>query len=152
MTVLSINGTSTRIDVLQSKGAPLPFGTTLDAVGAGPNLLTDGAVAIPIHDQNFANVYEHSANTGFGLRNHTHREAVFLTTDGHDGCAKNDTTCGTNAFTLAYLMRDVFQVDTAMGMDQGGSTTMWIEGDGVVSNSGGAPRPIFSGLFLASKI
>ena len=153
ITVLSINGTETRIDVLPSKGAPLPFGTTLDAIGAGPNLVTKSTIAIPPHDQNFANVYEHSANTGFGLRTtNALREAVFLTTDGNDGCKKTDPTCGTNAFTLAYLMRDQFKVDTAMGMDQGGSTTMWVQGAGVVSNPGaGDARPIFSGLFLAKK-
>ena len=83
------------------------------------------------------------------------REAVFVTTDGHDGCNKTDPTCGTNAFTLAHLMRDAFNVTDAMGMDQGGSTTMWVDGqgtNGIVSQSGGDPRPIFSGLFLAAQV
>jgi hypothetical protein len=34
-------------------------------------------------------------------------------------------------------------------MDQGGSTTMWVKGLGIVSKSGGGPRPIFAGLFVA---
>jgi hypothetical protein len=115
--------------------------------------VTRGEIAIPPHDQNFANVYEHSANTGVGFRTSSSgtREVVMVTTDGHDNCDKADTTCGTNAFTLAHLMRDAFDVDTAMGMDQGGSTTMWVDGKGVVSNSGGGARPIFSGLFLVER-
>ena len=151
--VLSVNGTNSRIDVLTERGAPPPFGVKFDAIGAGPNLITKGNIAIPPHDQNFANVYEHSANTGVGFRTtSTTREVVMVTTDGHDGCKMDDTTCGVNAFTLAYLMRDAFQCDAAMGMDQGGSTTMWVNGKGVVSNLGGGARPIYSGLFLVEKI
>ena len=154
VTMLSINGTKTSIDVLQGKGSSLPYGLELDAIGAGPNLITNSIIAIPPHDQNFANIYEHSANTGFGLRSSDEegrQQAVFLTTDGGDGCKNNDVTCGTNAFTLAYLMRDEFGVDAAMGMDQGGSTTMWLNGSGIVSNGGGSGRAIFSGLFLSVK-
>ena len=36
-------------------------------------------------------------------------------------------------------------------MDQGGSTTMWVKGqgaDGIVSHAGGGTRNINSGLFL----
>jgi hypothetical protein len=154
--MLSVNGTASRIDVLQHRGDAPPFGTRLDAIGAGPNLVTAGDIAVPPHDQNIANVYEHSANTGVGFRTVPgspegtwRREVVMATTDGHDGCKNDDTTCGVNAFTLAYLLRDAFGVDAAMGMDQGGSTTMWVDGRGVVSNpGGGAGRPIFSGLFL----
>ena len=150
--VLSVNGTNSRIDVLLKRGDPPPFGIQFDAIGAGPNLITKSNIAIPPHDQNFANVYEHSANTGVGFRTTFQtREVVMITTDGHDGCKINDTTCGMNAFTLAYLMRDAFQCDSAMGMDQGGSTTMWIHGKGVVSNLGSSARPIFSGLFLVEK-
>jgi hypothetical protein len=39
------------------------------------------------------------------------------------------------------------------GMDQGGSTTMWVQGFGIVSNSDttspdASPRPLFDGLFI----
>ena len=71
-----------------------------------------------------------------------------MTTDGYDGCSGLDASCGTNAFTLAYLMKDFFGVQAAMGLDQGGSTTMWVQGAGVVSNPGQGVRDVFSGLFV----
>ena len=37
-------------------------------------------------------------------------EAVLVTTDGFDGCPLLNATCGTNAFTLAYLFKDYFNV------------------------------------------
>ena len=43
-----------------------------------------------------------------------------VTFDGADSCVFFDPTCGTNAFTMAYFMRDYLRVHTAMGMDQGG--------------------------------
>lgn len=92
------------------------------------------------------NILEHSANTAVGLlRNGT---ALLVTTDGFDGCSGFDPTCGANAFTLAYLMKDYFNVSSAMGMDQGGSTTMWVQGRGYVSNPGQGVRDIFSALFV----
>lgn len=52
--VLSINGTSSRIDVLH-RGDPAPAGTALDAIGAGPNLVSTNAsgtfVNIPKDDE-----------------------------------------------------------------------------------------------------
>jgi exopolysaccharide biosynthesis protein len=74
--------------------------------------------------------------------------ALLVTVDGFDGCSGLDATCGTNAFTLAYLMKDLFGVASAMGMDQGGSTTRFVRGAGVVTNPGQGVRAIFSGLFV----
>ena len=78
--------------------------------------------------------------------------AQFLATfDGYDGCPEADSTCGTNAYTLGYFFKDYLGVAHAMGMDQGGSTTMWLSGGrGVVSKSStdGGVRPVFNGLFL----
>ena len=47
-----------------------------------------------------------------------------------------------------YLMKDYFNVSSAMGMDQGGSTTMWVQGLGYVTNPGQGVREIFSALFV----
>ena len=98
-------------------------------------------------DENFANVYEWSANTGVGFS--PSGETVYLATfDGFDGCPQSNTTCGTNAFTMAAFFKDYLGVGRALGMDQGGSTTMWVQGQGVVTNPGAGVRPLFSGLFL----
>jgi hypothetical protein len=149
--VLSINGTDSRVDVLHRGDAP-PAGLALDALSAGPNLVTTNTsgiyVDIPHDDDNIGNILEHSANTAFGITQDG--VAMLVTTDGFDGCPLLNSTCGTNAFTLAYLMRDAFGAATAMGMDQGGSTTMWTKQFGIVSSSGGGPRPIFAGLFIAA--
>lgn len=155
--VLTINGSDSRIDLVP-QGGPPPFGVQFDALGAGPLLLASNAtgtyVAIPSNDQNWPNVLEHSANTALGLL--PNGTAVFVTFDGWDSCAFWDPTCGTNAYTMAYFLRDYLGATSAMGMDQGGSTTMFVAGqgtEGIVTctsqGSGcGSPRNIFNGLFL----
>lgn len=147
--VLSINGSASRIDVVH-RGDPAPFGLSLDSLAAGPNLVSSNAsgsfVDIPSDDDNLGNILEHSANTAVGLL--PNGTALLVTTDGFDGCSWFDATCGANAFTLAYLMKDFFGVASAMGCDQGGSTTMWVKGAGVVTNPGQGVRPVFSGLFV----
>lgn len=88
-----------------------------------------------------------------------------------------NASCGVNSAQLAYLMKDLLGVDSAMQMDQGGSTvrthsqlsvrldcrgvslrgwlwlqTMWVKGqpgDGVVSANEWAPRRVYSALFVA---
>ena len=148
--VLTINASSTRIDVLHRGDAP-PAGTALDALSAGPNLVTSNAsgtfIDIPSDDDNIGNIFEHAANTAFGWA--ANGTAYMVTTDGFDGCPLLNASCGTNAFTLAYLMRDHFGAAFALSMDQGGSTTMWTSPGGIVSHSGGGARDIFAGLFLA---
>jgi len=108
---------------------------------------------IPSDDDNILNILEHSANTALAFTTvGTSTMAMLLTFDGYDSCSLFDPTCGINAFSMAYYLRDQVGVQTAMGMDQGGSTTMWVTGqgtDGIVSNPGQSPRNLFSGLFVA---
>lgn len=153
--LLSINASATSIALLtQGQQAP---GLELDSISAGPLLLTSNSsgtsIAIPSDDENIGNILEHSANTAFGLT--ASGSGVFVTTDGHDGCPLLDASCGANAYTLAYLLRDALNVTSAMAMDQGGSTTMWIKGqphNGIVSNPGsGGARAIYNGLFLLQE-
>jgi len=153
--ILTIDGVNSRIDVL-TRGAEPPQGLSKDAIGSSPNLVSTNAsgsfVDIPSDDDNIGNILEHSANTAAGLRPSADGsggvEAVLITTDGYDGCALLNATCGTNAFTMAYLLKDFFNVTSALNMDQGGSTTFWAAGKGVVSHSGGGVRAINSGLFI----
>jgi hypothetical protein len=158
--ILTIDGAASRFDVLHRGAAP-PQGLALDAVGSSPNLVSSNAsgsfVDIPSDDDNIGNILEHAANTAVGLRPSADGsggvEAVLVTTDGYDGCSPFNATCGTNAFTLAYLMKDFFNATSAMNMDQGGSTTMWVKGqanDGIVSSSGSGTRAINSGLFVVA--
>jgi len=155
--VLSINGTNSQFDLL-TRGAEPPFGLALDSIASSPNLVSTNAtgsfVNIPADDDNLGNILEHSANTAVCLRptsDGTSIEVVMITIDGYDGCSSFNSTCGTNAFSQGYLLKDYFNCTSGMNMDQGGSTTMWINGqenNGIVSFSGGGPRAIASGLFL----
>jgi len=77
---------------------------------------------------------------------------IFVTTDGSDECGRFDTSCGLNSHDLASLLRDHFKVQQAMSMDQGGSTTMYVEGEGVdnvVSYAGGGARQVANALFIS---
>ena len=154
--VMTINGANSRFDVL-TRGAPPPAGLTLDAISSGPNFVSSNSsgsyIDIPSDDDNIGNILEHAANTGVGLLASPGGGALafLVTTDGFDGCSPFNASCGTNAFTLAYFFKDYLNATSAMGMDQGGSTTMWVKGqgaDGIVSHAGGGTRNINSGLFL----
>ena len=150
--ILTLNGSAPYISVLHRGDVP-PAGLSLDSVSAGPNLVSSNAsgpyIDIPSDDDNILNILEHSANTGFGING---SNVYFVTFDGFDSCAPWNPTCGTNAYTLAYFFKDYLGVVTALGMDQGGSTTMFVAGQGngtgIVSNPGQQPRSVFSGLFL----
>jgi len=104
---LTINGTASRIDMLGRAAAP-PAGLALDSLAAGPNLVASNGsgayIAVPSNDENFLNILEHSANTAFGL-SLDGRTGYFVTTDGYDSCPPTNSSCGTNAYTLAYFMK-----------------------------------------------
>ena len=134
------------------RGQDLPdSAASANAIAASPNLVTAGRIDIPPDDDNTGNIEEHAANTGVGIRDNG-TTLVMATVDGVDGCPMANATCGVNAVQLAFLMKDLLHVDDAMQMDQGGSTTMWVQGrpnDGVVSVNQWQPRRVFSALFVA---
>jgi hypothetical protein len=152
--ILTLDGTKSHIDVLHRGDHP-PAGLSLDSISAGPNLVSTGAqgtiIDIPKDDDNIGNILEHAANTMVAFRDNM---AFMVTFDGYDGCSFFDPTCGTNAFSMAYFARDYLKATSAMGCDQGGSTTMFVKGqgtNGIVSKSGGGPRPVFNGLFVMAE-
>ena len=54
---------------------------------------------------------------------------------------------------FAHFLLDYLRVDTAMEMDQGGSTAMWVKGqasgtNGIVTNPTVAERELFNGVFI----
>ena len=55
------------------------------------------------------------------------QELLLVTFDGHDGCTEYGN-CGVNAHQFAAFLLDHLRVHSAMNMDQGGSTTMWVAG------------------------
>ena len=146
---------------LQTKGAPASPGT-INAIAASPRLIDTlpngtAVVAIPKRDEN-VHILGHTANTAAALRRNG-TELLLVTADGYDGCGYFDPTCGIGAYPFAAFLADVLQVESAVNMDQGGSTTMWVRGqarDGVVSCSqnkacDGHPRHIYSGLFVGLR-
>lgn len=166
---LIANGTSSQI-VIMSKGQRLP-NTVANAIAAGPNLVSYNStskssfVDIPQDDYN-VNIWGHGADTAIGLvlneatpsssSSLLSKTLLMATVDGHNGCHVKDATCGIFPRPLGFFMKDFLGATTAMAMDRGGSTTMWVAGqpnDGVVSNSdnnnpNASPRSLFNGLFV----
>jgi hypothetical protein len=144
-------GGAPHIEVLRRGGRLSP--TVIDAIGAGPNLVSvvNGSSVVDIKpDDDNVNIYEHAANAAVALRG---GELLLVTADGHDGCKRADPTCGIGAHPFAAFLLQL-GVSSAMGMDQGGSTTLWASGQGVVSNPGQGARSIFDALaieFVAPK-
>jgi len=148
------------------RGEQLPSGVQW-AIGAGPNLVsvnaTTGASYVDIEGDN-VNIVEHASNTALALRappsggagagagaDATAVEMMFVTFDGEDNCTEYKPTCGVDSRQFAAFLLDYLEVNTAMEMDQGGSTAMWVKGqprDGIVSNPTVAERELFNGVFL----
>lgn len=131
------------------------------ALAAGPNLVSfnqeTGASFIDIPDgEDNINRFEHAAQTAVGL-NFAEGQKVtkmtMVTSDGRE-CGPKNTKCGVADPDLALLMQQHFGCQQAMSMDQGGSTTMWVNGakspnnDGVVTNAGGSARNVANGLYI----
>jgi len=126
------------------------------AIGAGPNLVSYDAAKnasfVDIQGDN-VNIVEHASNTGLALRG---AEFMLVTFDGEDGCTEYKPTCGINSHQFAAFLLDHLDVHTAMEMDQGGSTAMWVRGQpgtvpgepGIVSNPNNAERQLFNGVFI----
>lgn len=66
--------------------------------------------------------------------------------DGHDGCPRDDPRCGMEAKPMAHFLIDVVKVEQAVELDQGGSSTLFVSGLGVVNSNKKSPRKIFSAL------
>lgn len=152
---LIANGTKSKIRIMERGGT---FNNEVqNAIAAGPNLVSfDGQKPffnIPYDDVNI-NIWEHSSNTAIGLVRDSTKDyyqvsnVLLVTADGSDGCSDDDPTCGIEAWPMGYFMKDFLGSDYAVEMDQGGSTTMWVKGYGVVSNPGQGARSIYSGLFV----
>jgi len=138
-----------------------------DAIGAGPNLVTNGKLTVSDPDENLLPTLEFAANSAVGIINDNAgnpAQLVFFTVDGSDDSPKKGWP-GMNALEMADFMLHYVKVANAISMDQGGSTTMYVaESDPaiyplhVVSDSDFVPgmprsvknvRNIYDGLFIA---
>lgn len=129
------------------------------AIAAGPNLVSlntsSGVSYIDIRGDN-VNILEHASNTALALKG---AEFMLVTFDGEDNCTEYKPLCGVNSRQFAAFLLDHLEVDTAMEMDQGGSTAMWVQGQpgtvagepGIVSNPGHSERLIFNGVFIGTS-
>lgn len=139
-----------------------------DAIGAGPNLITDGKLTVNDPNENLLPTLEFSANSAVGIINDTDgypAQIVFFVVDGNNNSAENDWPA-MNAYQMADFMLNYLKVSNAMSMDQGGSTTLYVSASDlslypmhVVSNSHFEPgvppsanyiRDIYDGLFITT--
>jgi exopolysaccharide biosynthesis protein len=165
--IISLDGQNSNIEVL-NRGDQVNDNIQ-NALGAGPNLVSFNTTSgksftdIPSDDDNINRlVYEATASVGFQIDKNTglRTSLIMVETDGSDSCKPSDSYCGIIAKDLAMLLQEAFQIDQAMSMDQGGSTTMWIKGEnpsknGVVSRATNTEpaenegaRNIANGLFI----
>lgn len=163
-TALIVNGTESYVSIMR-RAERAPPGTR-DAIAAGPNLVSyDAATGAPVFDipadDHNVNILEHTTNTAVGVvrgpscngraQGCTNASLVLVTCDGYDGCPRADPTCGVNAHEFAWYMLDRVHATEAMQMDQGGSTTMFVRGQGdnsIVSNPGHGLRSVFNALVI----
>jgi exopolysaccharide biosynthesis protein len=132
--VLKLTGSESDIEVLH-RGETIQDPTVTNSIAAGPNLVSYDAttgtsfIDIPEDDDNI-NKFVFEATTAVGVvRDPAAPTLVMVTTDGSDSCLPGEPWCGLISPDLASLMLEVFKCTVAMSMDQGGSTTMWVEGE-----------------------
>lgn len=140
-----------------------------DAIGAGPNLVTNGKLTVNNPDENLIPTLEFAANAAIGIINNTKgdpTQLVLFTVDGNDKSFEKNWP-GMNASQMADFMLHYLKVSNAISMDQGGSTTAFVSASDlsiyplhVVSNANYEPgvprsannvREIYDGLFIATK-
>ena len=132
---------------VDSTNTPLPanpaYGSILDAIGGGPNLVTNGVVDVRDVEEGF------DAASGIGPTTRGPRTALCLkstvrklylvTVDGR----QSGWSVGMTLDELARLLVDL-GCDRGMNYDGGGSTTAWVNGAVVNRPSDGTERAVVS--------
>ncbi|MEQ8821088.1 MAG: phosphodiester glycosidase family protein [Sumerlaeia bacterium] len=116
-----------------------------DALGAGPNLVTNGSLDVSWSAEGFDASYTYrNPRTAVGLKNNG-QTMVMVTVDG-----RTSAGVGMTLDELATYMTWL-GCQSAMNLDGGGSTTMWASGSGVVNTpSDGYERSVVSILAVFS--
>jgi len=135
---------------LEGPGAPLiasnapgsDWPEMTEAIGGGPNLVRNGIVEYT--EEGFPWVTIRAPRTAVGLT--ADGKMLLVTVDG-----RRDSALGMTIPQLADLMRRL-GCESAMNLDGGGSTTMYVRGSGsagvVNQPSGGTERKVSDGLFV----
>jgi len=110
-----------------------------DAVGGGPNLVTNGASDVTLTAEGFdASYASKNPRTAVGYAG---TRLLFVTVDGRTSAGVGMTLSELASFMIAL------GCNKAMNMDGGGSTAMWINGRGLVNTvSDGSQRSVVSAL------
>lgn len=110
------------------------------ALGGGPNLVTNGAIDVTLTAEGFDSSYA-SKNPRTAVGFTSDNKLLMVTVDG-----RTSAGVGMTLDELAQFMIWLGCVK-AMNLDGGGSTTMWVSGQGVVNTpSDGSQRPVTSAL------
>lgn len=139
----------TLLDHLGNEPAPgnPDWGVVVDAIGAGPRLLSNGAVDVRDVEEEFdaasgINANNREPRTAVGFNPQTQR-AWLVTVDGR----QTGWSVGMTLTELAQLLQDLGATE-GLNMDGGGSTTAWTA-DGVYnrpSNTGNNERNVINAL------
>jgi exopolysaccharide biosynthesis protein len=114
-----------------------------DAIGAGPNLVTNGVKNITI--EGFDWYQQKAPRTAVALNQAGH--VLLVTVDGRYSGAD-----GMTLDVLAGFLINELQAASGMNFDGGGSTTMYVSKQGIVNKpSGGCDRSLYNGLFAYPK-
>jgi exopolysaccharide biosynthesis protein len=114
-----------------------------DAIGAGPNLVSSGTKFVTT--EGFDWYQQQAPRTAAALSASGH--LLLVTVDGRYAGAN-----GMTLDVLANFLLGELQAVSAMNFDGGGSTTMFVTGQGVVNKpSSGCNRSVYNGLFVFAK-
>jgi len=136
---------------IQNIGAETVPGGIIQGLGAGPAMIDKGKIAMDW--QQIPSTFEYAANTAVSLAkdNNQHTHLQLFTVDGVDNEAGMISYEMTNFIYTQYPKLFHLNVTQAMSMDQGGSTTLYVDGN-IVSKSDakGKLRPVYDalGIFL----
>jgi hypothetical protein len=145
---MSGNHNATLLQVrVDSTNTPVPanaaYGSVLDAIGGGPNLVTGGLVDVRDVEEGF------DAASGIGpttrgprtalCRKSASRKVLLVTVDGR----QSGWSVGMTLTELARLLVDL-GCERGMNYDGGGSTTAWVNGAVVNRPSDGVERAVVS--------
>lgn len=152
--VISVHGTAQdifanvkvgdRVKIGESFGEELDSAPTI--VGAGPELLRDGAVHVTAAQEEFpADIAKGRApRTALGIK--ADGKIILLVVDG-----RQSHSIGTTLTETAQLLQK-FGAVNAFNLDGGGSSEMVLQGEILNSPSDGVERPVGSALVLLGKM
>lgn len=122
-------------------------------ITGGPRLLKEGQIVVrqSLYDENFGDdVLGRNARTAVGLS--ANNEILFVVVEGKKNRSRRRAKRGATYYELSQLMQDLGAVE-AIGLDGGGSSTMYVSGRGVVNlPSEGYEQGVSNALIVRYKI